>query len=294
MKRTFLILFVFYSNILASQTHIALYGDERYMECTFKGFYEHCFAKHDLADGKYMFYYSGMEDLAVVTNIKHGNWNGHYYTYRKDGSLSSLSTYKDDMEVGEYRAYWPNGQMHFKSHEPDGELIVLDSLGNVIRYESATTGTALRKTFVRLEMLDILDSLDVQDSVVLFQDNDTLVELICHIINGICVYEVRASVKKIYLPILSQKIPLLGILREELLDHCGTDFYIMTESYIDYVLNKDGMALLSINDIPGYLFRCCFEDDKVTKYYLVEKNDKLVYRTISQILNDFSKDKQSK
>lgn len=294
MKRTILILFVFYSNILASQTHIALYGDEHYMECTFKGFYEHCFVKHDLADGKWMFYYSGMEDLAVVTNIKHGNWNGYYYTYRKDGSLSSLSTYKDDMEVGEYRAYWPNGQMHFKRYEPDGEQIVLDSLGDVIRYESATTGTALRKTFVRLEMLDILDSLDVHDSVALFQDDDTLVELICHIINGICVYEVRASVKKIYLPIISQKIPLLGILREELLGHCGTDFYIMTESYVDYVLNKEGMALLSINDIPDYLFRCCFKDDKVAKYYLVEKNDKLVYRTISQILNDFSKDKQSK
>ena len=33
---------------------------------TFKGFYEHCFVKHDLEDGKWMFYYFGMEDLAVV------------------------------------------------------------------------------------------------------------------------------------------------------------------------------------------------------------------------------------
>ncbi|MBQ5993534.1 MAG: hypothetical protein IJL57_04285 [Bacteroidales bacterium] len=290
MKKIVLLILVLYSNIVSSQTHTALYGDERFMECTFKGFYEHCFVKHDLEDGKWMFYYPGMEDLAVVANIKHSKWNGYYSSYRKDGSMSSLSTFKDDMEKGEYRSYWPNGQMHFKKYEPHGELLVLDSLGEVIRHESATTDSNYRKTFVRLGGLDILDSLNIQDSVVFFYEEDTYVELSCHSISGIHVFEVRTTGRLSETNTLSQKkIPLIGKNREELLDYCGTDFYIMTESYIDYVLNKDGMALLSINDIPSYLFRCCFDDDKVIKYYLVKKNEKLTYRILAQLLNGISR-----
>ena len=168
--------------------------------------------------------------------------------------------------------------------------MVLDSLGEVVRHESATTDSNYRKTFVRLGGLGVLDSLNSQDSVVFFREEDTFVELRCHSISGIHVFEVRTTGRKIEQIILSQnKIPFIGNSREDLLDECGTDFYIMTESYMDYVLNKDGIALLSINDIPSYLFRCCFENDKVTKYYLVEKNEKLTYRILAQLLNSISR-----
>lgn len=290
MKKLVMLILVFYSNIVSSQTHTALYGDERFMECTFKGFYEHCFVKHDLEDGKWMFYYPGMKDLAVVANIKQSKWNGYYSSYRKDGSMSSLSTFKDDMENGEFRSYWPNGQMHFKKYEPHGEILVLDSLGEVIRHESATTDSAYRKEFVRLGDLGILDSFNVHDSVVVFYDEDIFVEINRHSRSGTFIYEVSTTGRMFGQNILSQnKIPFVGNNREDLLDNCGTDFYIMTESYMDYVLNKDGMALLSLNDIPSYLFRCYFEDDKVIKYYLVENNESLTYRILGQLLNGFSR-----
>ena len=53
--------------MLFSQTHTATYGDKKYMVCTDKGFYTHCYAKHDLPDGKWMFYHPDTKKLAVVS-----------------------------------------------------------------------------------------------------------------------------------------------------------------------------------------------------------------------------------
>ena len=93
MKKINLLLFflIAYLNIVSGQTHIAVYEDERYMKCTFKGGYNHCIVKHELEDGKWMFFYPGTNNLAVVAHIKKKAWNGYYYTYRENGSLSSIS-----------------------------------------------------------------------------------------------------------------------------------------------------------------------------------------------------------
>lgn len=293
MKKIVLLIIFLYSNIVSSQTHIALYGDERFMECTFKGFYEHCFVKHGLEDGKWMFYYPGTRDLAVVANIEYGKWNGYYSCYREDGSMSSLSTFKNDTENGEYRSYWPNGQMHFKKYEPYGELLVLDSLGTIIRQEKPTIDTPFRKPFVPLNLEDILKSFDTQDTSIVLYSKDSILTLTHYSVLNISIYEIQnnESVKSFH-KCSHWDVPLIGISREKLLNNLGTDYYIMTESFIDYSLDMNGSAILDINCKPNYFLRCCLENDIVDKFYIVDKNKDLSFRAISLLLSNMSKNNQ--
>ncbi len=296
MRKIFLlvVLFASYLNVIWSQTHIAEYEDERYMVCTFKGFYNHCVVKRELEDGKWMFFYSDTNTLAVVATIKNKKLEGYYFTYRKDGTMSSLSTYKDDTGNGEYRSYWPNGQLHFKWFEPNGEFLVLDSLGMIIRHEKPLIDTPFRKSFLPLDIKEILKLFNIQDSLLLFYSKDSLFKLVHHSVQNISIYEIQGNNLATDLHPSSQStIPLIGINREKLLNHLGTDFYIMTESFVDYSLDANGSALLNINSNPNYLLRCCFENDIVKKIFIVQNNDALSFRNICQTLSSLSKDNQN-
>jgi len=292
MKKINLLLFflIAYLNIVSGQTHIAVYEDERYMKCTFKGGYNHCIVKHELEDGKWMFFYPGTNNLAVVAHIKKKAWNGYYYTYRENGSLSSISRYQNDRSEGEYRSYWPNGQMHFKMYEPCGELLVLDSLGKIIRQEKPPIDTPFRKPFVPLNLEDILKSFDTQDSSMVLYSKDSIHKLTQYSIQNISIYEIQNNESAKNFNKCSQRaVPLIGFSRENLLNNLGTDFYIMTESFIDYSIDANGSAILDINCKPNYFLRCCLENDIVDKFYIINKNKDLSFRAISLLLGNISK-----
>ena len=292
MKKEYLLLFFLAAclNSVSSQTHTAVYEDERYMVCTFKGFYNHCIVKHELEDGKWMFFYSGTNNLAVVAHIKDKTWNGYYYTYRENGSLSSMSTYQNDRRAGEYRSYWPNGQMHFKMYEPYGELLVLDSLGKITRQEKPSIDTPFRKPFVPLNLEDILKYFDALDTSMILFSKDSILKLTHYSVQNISIHEIQSNESAKNFNKCSQwAAPLIGISREELLNNLGTDYYIMTESFIDYSLDANGSAILDINCVPKYFLRCCLENDIVEKLYVVDKNKDLSFRAISLLLSNLPK-----
>lgn len=276
-----------------SQTHTATYGDEHYMECRDKGYYTHCWVKHDLDDGKWVFFYPGTNNLAVVANVKDEKWNGCYFTYREDGTLSALSIYKDDLER-EFWGYYPNGQIHFRAFSPNGEFFAIDSLGTVIRHEKNSEASSFRKAFDSLKIIEIMTAFNIQDSFQMLYNKDSSFCCIHHSIQNTSIYEIRKleGIEISHLD-LQCSIPLIGVNREMLLSDLGTDFYMMTESFVDYSLDSAGMAQLSIKHIPNYLLRCCFEDDIVHKMFIVLKNEKLSFQDISLFLNNLSKEKQN-
>lgn len=295
MKNNNLLLFFLIAclNSVSGQTHTAVYEDERYMVCTFKGFYNHCIVKHELEDGKWMFFYPGTNNLAVVAYIKDKTWNGYYYTYRDNGSLSSMSTYQNDRSEGEYRSYWPNGQMHFKKYEPNGELLVLDSLGKIIRQEKPSIDTPFRKPFVPLNLEDILKYFDTQDTSMVLYSKDSILKLTHYSVQNVSIYEIQNNESaKSFHKCSHWSDFLIGISREKLLNNLGTDYYIMTESFIDYSLDANGSAILDINCKPNYYLRCCLENDIVDKFYIIDKNKDLSFRAISLLLSNMSKNDQ--
>lgn len=286
MKKTFAFICVLCLLSAAfAQTHTAAFGDERFMECVFKGFYSHCVAKHDLEDGKWMFYYPNTDNLAVVTFVENKKWNGFYYSYREDGSLSLLSTYKNGVGNGEYRGYWPNGQMHYKYYEPGGEFIAIDSSGKIIKHVPASLSSSVRKPFAPINIPTVFQLFIYQDSSEVLSDKDSLFELVRFFVRNTPIYEIK---KKESLPVrntsIQREIILIGNDRSELLSHLGTDFYIMTESFVDYVLDITGEPLLDINKVPSFVLRCCFEDDIVNKIFCINQNENISYRAICRFL----------
>ena len=272
-------------SVVSAQTHTAAFGDERFMECASKGFYSHCVAKHDLEDGKWMFYYPNTDNIAVVTFVENKKWNGFYFSYREDGTLSLLSTYKNDVGNGEYRGYWPNGQMHYKYYEPGGEFFAIDSSGKIIKYAPASLNSSVRKPFAPINIPAVFQLFIYQDSSEVFSDKDSTNELVRFFVQDTPIYEIK---KKESSPVRNtstqREIILIGKDRNELLDHLGTDFYIMTESFVDYVLDINGEPLLDINKVPSFVLRCCFENDIVNNIFFINQNENISYRAICRFL----------
>ena len=72
--------------------------------------------------------------------------------------------------------------------------------------------------------------------------------------------------------------------RNQLLKNLGTDFYIMTESHIDYAIDSAGETLVKISDKPQYMLRCYFDNDIVSRIVIID-NKNLCYRSICTILD---------
>lgn len=281
--------FFFLPFMLFSQTHTATYGDKKYMVCTDKGFYTHCYAKHDLPDGKWMFYHPDTKKLAVVANVKNRKWNGLYYTYFENGSLATITNYQEDKRIGECRAYWRNGQMHFKEYNPNGFFIAYDTLGEIIRHESYSSDFSQRKKFKPIYPNELIkDNIPNDCTDTIFYD-DLRYELIHHLRNNVNLFEIQSTAKDVLSEIKTQTDTIrlyIGISRNKLLESLGMDFYIMTESYIDYVLDVQNNVLVKISETPSYVLRCYFKNDVVYKIIIVTSAESLSYRSVCLILKE--------
>ena len=275
--------------LMFPQTYTATYGDEKYMVCLHKGFYTHCYAKHDLPDGKWMFYYPDTKNLAVVVNVKNRKWNGLYYTYFENGSLATITNYQEDKPMGESRTYWRNGQIHYKEYEPNGFFIAYDTLGEIIRHESYTSDLPQRKIFKPIYLDELIEDYIPNNYLDTIYYNDLRYELFHHLRDNVNLYEIQSATKDVLSETKSQTDTLrlyIGISRNKLLENLGTDFYIMTESYIDYVLDNQNNALVKISDTPSYVLRCYFKNDVVYKVIIVTSAEFLSYRSLCQIMKE--------
>lgn len=274
---------------LAAQSHRVSYGDEKYMDRTSKSFYIHCSAKRDLPDGKWIFTYPGAKSLAMVVFISDGNWNGMQYRYREDGSLSVIETYKNGKRDGENRGYYKNGQMHFKAFYLRGECIgdffAFDSLGNVTRHETHPVDSIMvyRKAFVPINIADILKLYSPNSYSDTAYSIDSLEWVKRVSIDDVSIYSIQATSVTTHND--NRKV-FIGQYRDSLLNNFGTDYYIMTEQYVDYVIDAQNKTLNRLSDIPSFLLRCYFDNDVVNQIVIINNQAK-TYCQIVTLLKEF-------
>jgi len=59
--------------------------------------------------------------------------------------------------------------------------------------------------------------------------------------------------------------------RDQLLTIKGTDFYIMTEQSIKYIIDVYGKVMTNQNDEIKYILECKFDNDKIAKIKIICK-----------------------
>ncbi|MBP1672475.1 MAG: hypothetical protein H6Q25_290 [Bacteroidetes bacterium] len=298
-KILFPLLLICLSNIIHAQIHEVINGDERYMICMQKGFGLHCFSKPDLENGKWIFYYDSTKTkVKYIEYFKDRKRNGFSYWYREDGSINSLDEYKNGKFHGEFRGYHKNGQLRskgfFYNNNSIGVFNAFDSLGNIIRCDTIVIpdGIQYRKIFVPETIVNkifILNSEISDDQLYNNIEIDSLQNqttiYFCNIHKN-QYFTIKLNENKriacfeigFINPLLSENyinlnVPFfqteneikLGMTRNQLLGMKGTDFYVMTEKYIRYILDLNGNALTKQNEPIGYMLECEFENDKVVK-----------------------------
>ena len=280
------------------QVHKVINGDKRYMICYDKGFFGiHCHPKDSLADGKWIFYYdSAMTKVQYIQHYKDGKRNGIAFWYGEDGAIPNLNEYKNGLLNGETRSYYANGQLFHKgfhyNREPIGEYVVYDSIGNIVRYDTNTIpkGVSYRKPFIvenavnklfvlnnTLSFQNILSILN-KDTSFLFCNTSKNQYFIAYLNENkeFSYFEIgyiKPSSKEQYFkldyPVFSTENGIkLGMTRTQLLAIKGTDFYVMTEEYVRYIIDKQGKVMTNQNDEIKYVLECEFDNDKIVKIKL--------------------------
>lgn len=282
-----ILIFLLFTKGLFAQIHVVPFGDERYMDCVFKGFYTHCIPKKTLSDGKWIFNYPETQSVAMITHFHNQKQNGIQYRYREDGTLVAIDTYKDGRRNGESRVYYPNGQVHFKSYFANGFIVgefwAFDTLGNIGRHEIAPMDSSIgfRKEFNPVYITDIegfqtykgdLDTMFSKDSLMWMRKITT---------DDFSIYSVQSNSTKQQ----ANKTAFIGQQRDSLLTYLGTDYYIMTDEYVEYAIDSQKKAIHRLNDIPLYILRCYFDNNTIRQIIIIE-NKTQSYSQIIKLLKE--------
>jgi len=97
----------------------------------------------NIKNGPYILYHpSGFEECKGT--YAEGRQNGVETCVYETGETSTVTTFADD-EVGEFKQYWPNGNL----------LLTAETRGNGIHYAYDSTGTLTYKLFVDLTKMKV-------------------------------------------------------------------------------------------------------------------------------------------
>ena len=302
-KISFLILMISFCIISYGQVHKVIYGDKRYMICYNKYWGIHCHTKSDLDDGKWIVYYdSAMTKVAYIQYYKDRKRNGIFYWYEKDGTIKDIAEYKNGSQHGESRAYHENGQLwhkgfYYSGKGAIGEYTIYDTVGNIIQYSTyeIPKGVNYRKPFIQENTVNknfILDSVfsfqnvpsnnqgiysdSLEKNTNLLFCNTSKNQYLIAYLNGnkeFSCFEIgyiKPSSKEQYFkltyPVFSTENGIkLGMSRNQLLAIKGTDFYVMTEESVKYIIDTSGKVMTNQNNEMKYVLECKFENDKIIK-----------------------------
>ena len=251
------------------------------------------------------YYDSAMTNIAKISYYKGGKRNGLFYSYRIDGSLAQLNMRINGILNGEYRSYYDNGQLKTKSyyynHIAIGEYIIYDSSGYIIQYDIRPVPEEVkyRKPFIPDTIVNqnfiLNSSISFQNMIsyirkinlnlleektnLLFCNINQKQYLVAHIdkedANKIfscfeigytkSLVSMQEYIKLDYSDFSTQSGIKLGMTRNELLDIKGTDYYIMTEEYVRYIVDHSGKVMTNKNNELKYVLECKFDNDRITK-----------------------------
>ena len=250
------------------------------------------------------YYDSAMMQINYITHRKNGKTNGFDFTYRENDILVSVDCYKDNFLNGESRSYHKNGQLWHKgfyyNHKSIGEYIVYDSTGNIIRSDTFAIpkGIQYRKSFIPDTTINkefILNSspsfqhvfsvwqgtypdLLEKDATLMFCNKSKSQYLMAYLNEkeknqGFSCFEIgyikalfskRECLESDYSDFATENGVKLGMTRDKLLNVKGTDYYIMTENFVRYLIDDSGKVMTNQKSSPKYVLECEFEDDRVS------------------------------